>query len=345
MPNGRAGPAASAIQKLLPETYQNNLFVTQTVPGGTNATNAVRRRGARRLPHVLLLCPLAGPCSPMPSTGAAAGTALAPPPVHACRLPTTTHHPQPPRQQQQSHAHTFAAARAGPPQADIWSNMQNTYDPFFLYPLSALLADALRDLYFDARDAALIPKGGPTQAVCGTGRARSPPSAAATAGPRNDALAAGPQRLQGELPSPAPHTQPPCTRLATPPPAARPLTRALTSGRARGGSPGQRGGTHPQRQGKHRACCYGHACRQLSACGNAHNACAGPATPALQVTYNPNNEDLPIYMPAWSFDGAAYQAAHAQVRMRPLPLLSPPARRAAQGRLGLPPCRAQRTPV
>lgn len=44
-------------------------------------------------------------------------------------------------------------------QADIWSNMQYSYDPFFLYPLGSLLADELRQLYFDATDTALIPNG------------------------------------------------------------------------------------------------------------------------------------------------------------------------------------------
>lgn len=42
-------------------------------------------------------------------------------------------------------------------QADIWSNMQYTYDPLFLYPLGSLLADALRDVYYQA--AGLVPKG------------------------------------------------------------------------------------------------------------------------------------------------------------------------------------------
>ncbi|KAL4424167.1 hypothetical protein ABPG75_001468 [Micractinium tetrahymenae] len=41
--------------------------------------------------------------------------------------------------------------------ADIWSNMQYTYDPFFLYPLGNLLADALRDLYYDSSAAKLVP--------------------------------------------------------------------------------------------------------------------------------------------------------------------------------------------
>ena len=41
---------------------------------------------------------------------------------------------------------------------------------------------------------------------------------------------------------------------------------------------------------------------------------ARPAPPAMQVTYNPNYEDLPQYMPAWSFDGALYQAAYTEVR-------------------------------
>ncbi len=49
-------------------------------------------------------------------------------------------------------------------QADIWSNMQYSYDPFFLYPLGSLLADELRQLYFDATDTALIPNGEVLQA-------------------------------------------------------------------------------------------------------------------------------------------------------------------------------------
>lgn len=45
--------------------------------------------------------------------------------------------------------------------------MQYSYDPFFLYPLGSVLADALRDLYRDARDVALIPQGEVEGAVAG----------------------------------------------------------------------------------------------------------------------------------------------------------------------------------